>query len=290
MLTPRTQPPAGVRTWRPTTPAGTSVLIVESDRSVVETIASYLMQEGFDIRVATDGSDGLAEFCRQRPELVLLGLSLTGISGLDLCKRIRTISDVPIIAMSSAGGTEVDAVVALEMGADDFIPRSCRMRELVARLRAALRRAPQADPDGSRGVLRAGPLTLDRSRCEVTVDGARLNLPRKEYRLLEVLLEHPGRVFSRRTLISRVWGEDYVGTTKTLDVHIRRLRSKLEVDATVPQRIVTVRGLGFKYEPPPRSNVTPLHPEVAGGKIPLKSGLVGADTPDGEDVRVRAGP
>ena len=148
------------------------------------------------------------------------------------------------------------------MGADDYVSRACRMRELVARIRAALRRAPKVEPEAPRGVLRVGSLTLDRARCEVTVGGERLSLPRKEYRLLEVLLEHPGRVFSRRTLISRVWGEDYVGTTKTLDVHVRRLRSKLEVDAARPERIVTVRGLGFKYEPPRRTNVTPLRSDL----------------------------
>ena len=159
----------------------------------------------------------------------------------------------------------MDAVLALEMGADDFVSRACRPRELVARLRAALRRTPTLEPKALDGMLRVGSVTLDRARCEVAVDGATCNLPRKEYRLLAMLMEHPGRVFSRRTLISTVWGEDYVGTTKTLDVHIRRLRGKVEDDAARPTRIVTVRGLGFKFELPRPTNVTPIHPGAEAG-------------------------
>lgn len=261
MFVPKPQPSGNGRMWRPTTPAGTSVLIVESDGLFAAGLAAYLVQEGFVARVTADGTDGLTEFERSGADLVLIDLALSGISGIDLCRRIRVLSDVPIIVMS-ATGSEVDAILALEMGADDYVSRACRLRELVARVRAALRRAPRAGPDDSPGILRVGSLTLDRSRCEVTVDGQRLSLPRKEYRLLEVLIEHPGRVFSRRVLIARVWGDDYVGTTKTLDVHIRRLRTKLEVDAATPERIVTVRGLGFKYEPPP-ATMTPLYPAAS---------------------------
>jgi len=252
----RAQPSGAGRAWRPTTPSGTVVLVVEGDEVLAEALASYLSQEGFVIRLAADGAEGLAEFERRRPDLMLIDLALSELNGLDLCRRIRANSDLPIIMMSEV--SEVDAVLALEIGADDYVPRGCRMRELVARMRAALRRAPVAEREDPRGILRVGPVSLDRVRCEVTVDGKRLNLPRKEYRLLEFLMEHPGRVFNRRTLIARVWGEDYVGTTKTLDVHIRRLRSKLEEDAAKPRRIVTVRGLGFKFESP--TNVTPIHP------------------------------
>lgn len=259
VFTPRAQTSPGGRAWRATTPAGTTILIAEGDPLFASALAAYLVQEGFEVRVANDGTVGLAEFERKRPDLALIDLALTGLNGLDLCRRIRAMSDVPIIMMS-ARGTEVDAVLALEMGADDYVSRGCRMRELVARVRAALRRAPTVDRPDPQGLLTVGPVTLDRVRCEVTVGGQRVNLPRKEYRLLELLMEHPGRVFNRRTLIARVWGEDYVGTTKTLDVHVRRLRSKLEDDASRPTRIVTVRGLGFKFEPPPRANVTSIHP------------------------------
>jgi len=261
VFTQRAQSSGAGRAWRSTTPAGTAILIVEGDESCASILAAYLTQEGFEVRVALDGAEGLAVFESHPSDLVLIDLALTELTGLDLCRRIRSTSDVPIIMMS-AKGSEVDAVLALELGADDYVNLGCRLRELVARVRAALRRAPAAEAEDPRGILKVGAVTLDRVRCEVTVDGERRNLPRKEFRLLELLMEHPGRVFSRRMLMSRVWGEDYVGTTKTLDVHVRRLRGKVEVDAATPRRIVTVRGLGFKFEPPMRAVVTPIHPDA----------------------------
>ena len=209
-----------------------------------------LHREGFVVTIAVDGKRALRELDATRPDLVLLDVQLSDMSGLDVCRRLRARSEVPII-MVSAQSSDIDAVVALEMGADDYVSKSCRIQELVARVRAALRRAPNAEApiaDG-RGVLRAGDVVLDRERCEVVAAGRLLDLPRKQFQLLEVLLEYPGRVFSRQTLISRVWGEDYVGDTKTLDVHVRRLRGKLEEDPSAPRRLLTVRGMGFKFEP-----------------------------------------
>ncbi len=248
MFEPRARPSGLSRTWASTTPTGADVLIVEGADHFVPNLDTFLAQEGFSVRSAGDGDRGLAEFERRRPEIVLVNLAVPGLGGFDLCRRIRAESDVPIIVMSDLG-SEVDAVLALEMGADDYVSRGSRVHELVARMRAALRRAPGPDSQDRRHVLAVGPVTLDLSQREATLDGERFHLTRMEYRLLELLMEHPGRVVTRRTIISRVWGEDYVGSTKTLDVHIRRLRTKLEDDAALPKRIVTVRGLGFKLEP-----------------------------------------
>jgi two-component system, OmpR family, response regulator RegX3 len=232
------------------TSTGSTLLVVESEENLRAALVAGLHREGFVVRAASDGRRALADFDVLRPDLVLLDVLLSDMSGLDVCRRLRLRSEVPII-MVSARSSEIDVVVALEVGADDYVSKSCRIQELVARVRAALRRAPRIEtpPVDARRELRAGDVVLDRERCEVMAAGRRLDLPRKQFQLLEVLLEHPGRVFSRQTLIQRVWGEDYVGDTKTLDVHVRRLRGKLEDDPSSPRRLLTVRGMGFKFEP-----------------------------------------
>jgi two-component system, OmpR family, response regulator RegX3 len=198
---------------------------------------------------AEDGLGAIAAVERARPDLVLLDVMLPSLSGVDVCREIRQRSRTPII-MVTAKGSEIDTVVGLEVGADDYVTKPYRLRELVARMRAVLRRAPRDDESaGSSGaVLEVGDVRLDPERHEVTVRGDLVALPLKEFDLLEVLLDNAGRVLTRDTLIDRVWGTDYVGDTKTLDVHIKRLRSKLEVDPSNPERIVTIRGLGYRYE------------------------------------------
>jgi two-component system, OmpR family, response regulator RegX3 len=233
----------------------THVLVVEDESSFADALTVGLEREGFRVTVAADGATALRSFAADPPDLVLLDLMLPGISGLDVCREIRLKSDVPIIIVT-AKGEEVDTVVGLEVGADDYVTKPYRLRELVARMRAVVRRAEQRAAGGEKaepaqpGALRVGDVCLDPERHEVTVAGAPVSLPRKEFELLALLLENAGRVLLRDTLIDRVWGGDYVGDTKTLDVHIRRLRSKLEEDPAHPRRIVTIRGLGYKYELP----------------------------------------
>ena len=228
----------------------TTILVVEDEESFVEALTVGLTREGFRVRVARDGVEALDLFDVVQPDLVLLDVMLPRISGIDVCREIRTRSRVPII-MVTAKGSEIDTVVGLEVGADDYVSKPYRLRELVARMRAALRRAPRPGPAASsEGVLEVGDVCLDPERHEVFVRGERVNLPLKEFELLEVLLENAGRVLTRDVLIDRIWGADYVGDTKTLDVHIKRLRAKVEVDPSRPERIVTIRGLGYKYETP----------------------------------------
>ena len=228
------------------------VLIVEDEPSFVDALTVGLKREGFRVQTATDGMEALSIFDAVHPDLVLLDVMLPRISGFDVCREIRNRSRVPII-MLSAKTAEIDAVVGLEVGADDYVAKPFRLRELVARMRAALRRAPQLDHPSTRGVLDVGLVRLDPERHEVFIRGERMDLPLKEFELLEVLLENAGRVLTRETLIQRVWGFDYVGDTKTLDVHVKRLRAKIEESPSAPRHIVTIRGLGYKYEVAARS-------------------------------------
>ncbi|MEN3315997.1 MAG: two-component system, OmpR family, response regulator RegX3 [Acidimicrobiaceae bacterium] len=226
---------------------GAMILVVEDEESFVEALTVGLKREGFRVKVARDGAEGLVLFDAVKPDLVLLDVMLPRVSGLDVCRDIRRRSKVPII-MVSAKTAEIDTVVGLEVGADDYVPKPYRLRELVARMRAALRRAPGPDAPPSAATIEVGDVRLDPERHEVFVRGEKVNLPLKEFELLEVLLDNAGRVLTRDLLIDRVWGADYVGDTKTLDVHVKRLRAKVEENSTVPRRIVTIRGLGYKYE------------------------------------------
>ena len=228
-----------------------TVLVVEDEDSFVEALVVGLKREGFVVKVARDGISALSMFDAVRPDLVLLDVMLPSLAGVDVCREIRRRSRTPII-MVTAKGSEIDTVVGLEVGADDYVTKPYRLRELVARMRAVLRRAPRTEDEGSTGgVLEVGDVRLDAERHEVTIRGEHVALPLKEFDLLEILLDNAGRVLTRDTLIDRVWGSDYVGDTKTLDVHIKRLRSKLEKDPSQPQRIVTIRGLGYRYEKAP---------------------------------------
>jgi two-component system, OmpR family, response regulator RegX3 len=225
-----------------------TVLVVEDEDSFVEALTVGLRREGFRVQIARDGFEALTVFDAVNPDLVLLDVMLPKVSGIDVCRQIRARSRVPII-MVTAKGSEIDTVVGLEVGADDYVTKPYRLRELVARMRAVLRRAPGEDVEGGlEEVLEVGDVRLDPDRHEVTIRGERVNLPLKEFELLALLLDNAGRVLTRDTLIDRVWGSDYVGDTKTLDVHIKRLRSKVESDPSNPTRIVTIRGLGYKYD------------------------------------------
>jgi two-component system response regulator RegX3 len=228
----------------------TTVLVVEDEDSFVDALTVGLQREGFRVQVARDGAEALELFDLVEPDLVLLDLMLPRISGVDVCRQLRARSTVPII-MVTAKSSEIDTVVGLEVGADDYVSKPYRMRELVARMRAALRRAPADEaPAPSGDALQVGDVRLDPDRHEVVVRGAEVSLPLKEFDLLELLLANAGRVLTRETLIDRIWGVDYVGDTKTLDVHVKRLRAKVEDDPSTPRRIVTIRGLGYKYEVP----------------------------------------
>jgi two-component system response regulator RegX3 len=224
----------------------TRVLIVEDEDSISDPLSYLLRQEGFEVSVAATGPDGLAEFDRGGADIVLLDLMLPGLSGTEVCRALRAKSSVPVI-MLTARDSEIDKVVGLELGADDYVTKPFSTRELVARIRAVLRRgAEQEDEPGT--ALQAGPVRMDVERHVVTVDGEQLAMPLKEFELLELLLRNAGRVLTRGQLIDRVWGADYVGDTKTLDVHVKRLRAKIEPDPGAPRYLVTVRGLGYKFE------------------------------------------
>ena len=228
----------------------TTVLVVEDEDSFVDALTVGLQREGFRVQVARDGAEALELFDLVEPDLVLLDLMLPRISGVDVCRQLRARSTVPII-MVTAKSSEIDTVVGLEVGADDYVSKPYRMRELVARMRAALRRAPREEArPPSVDALQVGDVSLDPDRHEVLVRGQEVTLPLKEFELLELLLANAGRVLPRETLIDRIWGADYVGDTKTLDVHVKRLRAKVEDDPSNPRRIVTIRGLGYKYEVP----------------------------------------
>ena len=228
----------------------TTVLVVEDEDSFIDALSVGLAREGFRVQVARDGAQALDVFDAVRPDLVLLDVMLPKVSGLDVCRELRSRSKVPII-MVTAKGAEIDTVVGLEVGADDYVTKPYRLRELVARMRAVLRRrrggAPPPLPPDQDEVIRIDDVELDHASHEVRVRGEVVNLPLKEFELLSLLMENAGRVLERSTLIDRVWGSDYVGDTKTLDVHVKRLRSKLEVDPSNPTKIVTIRGLGYKY-------------------------------------------
>jgi two-component system response regulator RegX3 len=228
-----------------------TVLVVEDEDSFVEALTIGLKREGFRVQVARDGAEALDMFDAVRPDLVLLDVMLPKVSGIDVCRELRRRSSVPII-MVTAKGSEIDTVVGLEVGADDYVTKPYRLRELVARMRAVLRRRAA---DGGAAVvsgdaLEVGDVALDPDRHEVVIRGSVVQLPLKEFELLEILLANAGRVLPRDTLIDRIWGTDYVGDTKTLDVHVKRLRAKVEPDPSAPTRIVTIRGLGYKYEVP----------------------------------------
>jgi two-component system response regulator RegX3 len=222
------------------------VLIVEDEESFSEALSYLLRREGYEVEVAGTGPDGLAAFDRSGADLVLLDLMLPGLSGTEVCRALRTRSSVPII-MVTARDTEVDKVVGLELGADDYVTKPFSSRELVARVRAVLRRG--AEPDELVGAtVEAGPVRVDVDRHVVSVNGEQVALPLKEFDLLELLVRNAGRVLTRGQLIDRVWGSDYVGDTKTLDVHVKRLRAKIESDPGAPKHLLTVRGLGYKFD------------------------------------------
>jgi two-component system response regulator RegX3 len=225
-----------------------TILVVEDEPSFVDALQIGLAREGFNVFVAVDGAEALEMFDKVDPDVVLLDVMLPKISGIDVCRRLRLRSSVPIIMVSAKGG-EIDTVVGLEVGADDYVTKPYRIRELIARIRAVLRRNPtDRGAELTEGMLRVGEVTLDPDEHQVTVSGQVVAMPLKEFELLHLLLANAGRVLPRETLIDRVWGNDYVGDTKTLDVHIKRLRSKVEPEPTSPTRIVTIRGLGYKYE------------------------------------------
>jgi two-component system response regulator RegX3 len=226
----------------------TRVLVVEDEESYSDPLAYMLRKEGFDVALAATGPAALDEFARNGADIVLLDLMLPGLPGTEVCRQIRQTSSVPVI-MVSAKDTEVDKVVGLELGADDYVTKPYSPRELVARIRAVLRRG--SEPDLVPVTVEAGGVRMDVERHIVTVAGREVRLPLKEFELLEMFLRNAGRVLTRGQLIDRVWGADYVGDTKTLDVHVKRLRAKIESDPANPQHLVTVRGLGYKYEAAP---------------------------------------
>jgi two-component system response regulator RegX3 len=224
------------------------VLVVEDEESFSDALSYMLRKEGFEVSVADTGPAALTEFDRTGADIVLLDLMLPEMSGTEVCRQLRSKSQVPII-MITARDSEIDKVVGLEIGADDYVTKPYSPRELVARIRAVLRRQTVDVAEISSPTLSVGPVRMDVDRHVVTVDGAPVQLPLKEFELLELLLRNAGRVLTRGQLIDRIWGADYVGDTKTLDVHVKRLRSKVEPMPSNPRHIVTVRGLGYKFEP-----------------------------------------
>ena len=225
----------------------TRILVVEDEESLSDPLSYLLEKEGFEVVVAADGHTAIDEFDRSGADLVLLDLMLPGLPGTEVCRALRTRSSVPVI-MLTAKDSEIDKVVGLEIGADDYVTKPYSSRELVARVRAVLRRKGEPD-ELLPATIEAGPVRMDVERHVVTVRGEPTSLPLKEFELLEMLLRNAGRVLTRGQLIDRVWGSDYVGDTKTLDVHVKRLRSKIEVDPKEPRHLVTVRGLGYKLDP-----------------------------------------
>jgi len=230
-------------------PEAPLILVVDDEQSYRDALRVALEREGFRVEVAADGAEAIARFDAVRPALVLLDVMLPRISGIDVCRELRSRSQVPII-MVTARNAEIDAVVGLEVGADDYVTKPFRLRELVARVRASLRRGRGEDAGVAQPgeVIEIGDVRLDAARHEVAVRGERVALPLKEFELLELLLANAGRVLTRDVLIDRVWGPNYYGDTKTLDVHVKRLRAKVEDDPGTPARIVTVRGVGYRYE------------------------------------------
>ncbi len=225
----------------------TKILIVEDEEALSDPLAFLLGREGFQTIVVDNGLDALPVFDREGADLVLLDVMLPGMSGMEVCRKLREVSSVPII-MLTAKDSELDKVLGLELGADDYVTKPYSARELIARIRAVLRRRSAETDSATESVLQGGPVRMDIDRHVVTVNGEEISMPLKEFELLEILLRNVGRVMTRGQLIERVWGADYVGDTKTLDVHIKRLRSKIEPDSSAPQYVVTVRGLGYKFE------------------------------------------
>ncbi len=226
----------------------TRVLVVEDEESFSDALSYMLRREGYEAVVASSGPEALAEFDRAGADIVLLDLMLPGLPGTEVCRALRSRSAVPIIMLTAKDG-EIDKVVGLELGADDYVTKPYSARELVARIRAVLRRRGEAaEPPSADGVLEAGPVRMDVERHVVAVDDEQVSLPLKEFDLLEYLLRNAGRVLTRGQLIDRVWGADYVGDTKTLDVHVKRLRAKIEPDPANPKYLLTVRGLGYMLE------------------------------------------
>jgi two-component system response regulator RegX3 len=225
----------------------TRILVVEDEESFSDPLSYLLRREGYEVSVADDGPAALEEFERNGADLVLLDLMLPGLPGTEVCRRLRSKSNVPVIMLTAKDG-EIDKVVGLELGADDYVTKPYSSRELVARVRAVLRRGSEPE-QSSVATVEAGPVRMDIERHVVTVDGQPVAMPLKEFELLELLLRNAGRVLTRMQLIDRVWGSDYVGDTKTLDVHVKRLRGKIEPDPASPRHLVTVRGLGYKFEP-----------------------------------------
>jgi len=233
--------------------ASPTILVVEDEESFVEALKVGLKREGFRVEIARDGVQAIEMFDIVKPDVILLDIMLPRMSGIDVCRQLRKKTLTPII-MVTAKGAEIDTVVGLEVGADDYVTKPYRMRELTARIRAVLRRVPSERTDRggelSSGSLLVGDVALDPDEHNVVIRGETHKLPLKEFELLHLLLANAGRVLPRDVLIDRVWGSDYVGDTKTLDVHIKRLRTKVEDDPAQPSRIVTIRGLGYKYEKP----------------------------------------
>ncbi|MBO0897986.1 MULTISPECIES: response regulator transcription factor [Arthrobacter] len=222
------------------------ILMVEDEESFSDPLSYLLEREGFEVQVVDNGNDAVTEFDRRGADLVLLDLMLPGQSGTEVCRQLRQRSDVPIIMLTALDG-EIDKVVGLELGADDYVTKPYSSRELLARVRAVLRRRSDSGELSGPSV-EAGPVRMDLDRHVVSVNGENVPLPLKEFELLELLLRNSGRVLTRGQLIERVWGADYVGDTKTLDVHVKRLRGKIEPDPSLPRHLVTVRGLGYKFE------------------------------------------
>lgn len=225
----------------------TRVLLVEDEPDLAEPLAYLLRREGYEVEIAEDGPAALSAYREQGADLILLDLMLPGMPGTEVCRQVRATSNVPII-MLTAKDSEVDIVVGLELGADDYVTKPYSARELLARMRAVLRRTADAEAELDERVLEGGRVTLDVDRHTVAVDGEQINMPLKEFELLEVLMRNAGRVLTRGQLIDRVWGSDYFGDTKTLDVHIKRIRSRIERVPSEPVMLVTVRGLGYRFE------------------------------------------
>jgi len=223
------------------------ILVVEDEETLAEAIAFLLGKEGFEVTVAIDGPAAVSQFEKNGADLILLDLMLPGLSGTEVCRQIRAKSSVPII-MLTAKDSEIDKVVGLEIGADDYVTKPYSSRELIARIRAVLRRGELSDASDEGSVIEVGPVRMDTDRHVISVNGAQVAIPLKEFELLEFLMRNAGRVLTRIQLIDRVWGSDYVGDTKTLDVHIKRLRAKIEKDPANPEYIQTVRGMGYKME------------------------------------------
>ncbi|MDF0512775.1 response regulator transcription factor [Agromyces sp. H3Y2-19a] len=224
----------------------TRILLVEDEIALSDPLSFLLEREGYEIEVAADGPSAIAAFDREGADLVLLDLMLPGLPGTEVCRELRNRSSVPII-MLTAKDSEIDIVVGLELGADDYVTKPYKTRELLARIRAVLRRRTEIE-DFDESVLEGGRVRMDVDRHTVEVDGVQVPMPLKEFELLELLMRNPGRVLTRGQLIDRVWGSDYFGDTKTLDVHIKRIRSKIEVQPSEPVQLVTVRGLGYRFE------------------------------------------